>query len=73
MVTEAGPTPDGVTDMRQHLIMFILVVAVGALLALGVVAVFTGIRGGHGHGGGGNGTAPGLTQIIGHPKGGKSK
>lgn len=59
--------------MRHNLIAVIALVIGCVVAALIVVAVFTGIRGGHGHGHGGTGTAPGLTQIIGHPKGGKTK
>jgi len=59
-----------VIDVKQTAVITVVAAVLAALL---IVAIFTGIRGGHGHGGGGSGTVPGLTQIIGHPSKGKSK
>jgi hypothetical protein len=73
MATEADPTPDGVTEMRQNVAVSIAILVAVVLLAYLLVAVFSGIRGGHGHGQGGTGTAPGLTNITGNSPGGKSK
>lgn len=73
MVTEVNPIPDGVTNVKTNAFFTVLAVLATLAAVLVIIALATGVRGGHGHGGSGNGTAPGVTQIIGHPKGGKSK